>query len=61
MESIKVILTGIVLILCGLFCMGLCIISRLSGGAGPELLTMILSAFGLVVCVYGIFFMNENG
>ena len=58
MKSIKVILAGIILILSSLFCMGICILNSKQGG--PEGLTVILFAAGVVVSVIGLFFVGDR-
>ena len=58
MKSIKVILAGIILILSSLFCLGICILNSKQGG--PEGLTVILFAAGVVVSVIGLFFVGDR-
>ncbi len=58
MDSIKVILAGIVLILASLFCMGICIINAKQGG--PEGLTVFLFAAGIIVSIIGLFFVKDE-
>lgn len=58
MNSIKVILAGIILILSSLFCMGICILNAEKGG--PEGLTILLFAAGIVVSLVGLFFVKDK-
>lgn len=58
MNSIKVILAGIILVLSSLFCMGICIIEAEQGG--PEGLTILLFAAGIVVSIVGLFFVKDK-
>ncbi len=60
MKSLKVVLAGIVLILAGLFVMGICIIRGQTGHSGPEWLALVLFVVGLLVSLFGIFFMKVN-
>ena len=56
-NALRVVLVGIVLILASLFFMGICIINAHKGG--PEGLTLALFIVGVIVCVIGIFFVDE--
>lgn len=56
MDSIKVILAGIVLILASLFFMGICILNADKGG--PEGLTLALFISGVMVSLIGLFFVK---
>lgn len=58
MNSIKVILAGIVLILASLFCMGICIINAEQGG--PQGLTVALFIVGVIITIIGLFFINDK-
>ncbi len=58
MNSMKVILAGIVLILASLFCMGICIINVKQGG--PQGLTVFLFAAGIIVSIIGLFFVKDD-
>lgn len=58
MDSIKVILVGIVLILASLFCMGICILNANQGG--PQGLTVCLFAAGIIVSIIGLFFVKDK-
>lgn len=58
MNSIKVILAGIVLILASLFFMGICILNANKGG--PEGLTLFLFVAGVIVSLIGIFFVKNK-
>lgn len=58
MDSIKVILAGIVLILVSLFCMGICILNANKGG--PQGLTVCLFAAGIIVSIMGLFFVKDE-
>ena len=58
MNSIKVILAGIVLILASLFCMGICIINAEQGG--PQGLTVALFIVGVIITIFGLFFINDK-
>lgn len=51
MKSIKVILSGIVLILSSLFFINIYFI--------PEVITLGLFIFGIIVCVIGLFFIHD--
>lgn len=51
MESIKVILAGIVLILSSLFCMGVVFL--------PDGLVLGLFIVGIIICVIGLFFVRD--
>ena len=59
MKSLKVILSGIVLILASLFFMGVCILSR-PESSGPEALALILFVSGLAVSGAGLFFIKDD-
>ena len=56
-NSLKVVLTGIILILSSLFFMGICIINR---GGGPQGLTLALFIIGVIVSGIGLFFVKEE-
>ncbi|MBQ8718083.1 MAG: hypothetical protein IJY66_02315 [Clostridia bacterium] len=58
MDSIKVALVGIVLILASLFCMGICIINTQQGG--PQGLAVFLFAAGLIISIVGLFFVKDR-
>lgn len=58
MDSIKVILAGIVLILASLFFMGICILNADKGG--PEGLTLALFISGVMVSLIGLFFVKDE-
>ena len=58
MDSIKVALAGIVLILASLFCMGICIINVKQGG--PQGLAIFLFAAGLITSIIGLFFVKDK-
>ena len=58
MNSIKVILAGIVLILASLFCMGICIVNVHQGG--PQGLTVFLFAAGVIISIIGLFFVKDK-
>ena len=58
MNSIKVMLAGIVLILASLFCMGICILNANKGG--PEGLTLFLFVAGVIVSLIGLFFVKDK-
>ncbi len=57
MKSIKVLLSGIVLILASLFCMGIVILNH---GSGPDGLALGLFILGIIVCVIGLLFVKDN-
>ncbi len=58
MNSIKVILAGIVILLASLFFMGICIINVKQGG--PEGFTLFLFCAGVVVSIVGLFFVKDK-
>ena len=58
MDSIKVILAGIVLILSSLFFMGICILNANQGG--PQGVTLFLFVAGIVVSIIGLFFVKDK-
>ena len=55
MSSLKIMLSGIVLILASLFCMAVCAIKAATTGGGPELSAIILFALGLITFGIGLF------
>ena len=57
MKSIKVILSGIILILAGLFFMGLCI---LNNGGKYDFISLTLFVVGLIVSGIGLLFIKED-
>lgn len=57
-NALKVVLTGIIIILSSLFFMGICIINN---GGGPQSLTMALFIIGVIVSIIGLFFVKEDG
>ena len=59
MKSLKVTLGGIILILAGLFFMGICITSRPSS-SGPEGITLFLFVSGIIVSGIGLFFIKDK-
>ena len=56
-NALKVVLTGIILILSSLFFMGVCI---LNNGGGPQGLTLALFIIGVIVSIIGLFFVKED-
>ena len=56
-KSLRVALSGIILILASLFVMGICIIDVQT--SGPEGLALGLFALGIIVSIAGIFFVKE--
>lgn len=58
MNSIKVVLAGIALILASLFCMGICILNANQGG--PQGLTVALFVAGVIVSLIGLFFVKDK-
>lgn len=59
MKSLKVILSGIILILASLFFLGLCILSG-PDSSGPEGIALALFVPGLLVSGFGLFFTKEG-
>ena len=59
MKSLKVILSGVILLLATLFFMGLCILSR-PYSSGPEGIALALFVLGLIVSSFGLFFVKEG-
>lgn len=57
-DALKVVLTGIILILSSLFFMGICILDSHRGG--PQGLTLSLFIIGVIVSVIGLFFIKEE-
>ena len=53
MSSTKITLAGIILILASLFCMGICILNSEQGG--PQGLTVLLFAAGVIISIIGLF------
>ncbi|MDD6060450.1 MAG: hypothetical protein PUB97_08745 [Ruminococcus sp.] len=53
MSSTKITLAGIILILASLFCMGICILNSEQGG--PQGLTVLLFATGVIISIIGLF------
>ena len=56
-KALKVVFIGIILILASLFFMGICILNAQTGG--PQGLTLALFVLGVIVCVIGIFFVDD--
>ncbi|MCH5349484.1 MAG: hypothetical protein J1E40_09185 [Oscillospiraceae bacterium] len=56
-NALKVVLTGIIIILSSLFFMGVCILNR---GGGPQGLTLALFIIGVIVSIIGLFFVKED-
>ena len=56
-KSLRVTLSGIILILASLFVMGICIIDVQT--SGPEGLALGLFVLGLIISIAGIFFVKE--
>ncbi len=56
-KSLRVALSGIILILASLFVMGICIIDVQT--SGPEGLALGLFVLGIIVSIAGIFFVKE--
>lgn len=56
-KSLRVALSGIILILASLFVMGICIIDVQT--SGPEGLALGLFVLGLIISIAGIFFVKE--
>ena len=56
-KSLRVALSGIILILASLFIMGICVIDVQT--SGPEGLALGLFVLGLIISIAGIFFVKE--
>ena len=56
-KSLRVTLSGIILILASLFIMGVCVIDVQT--SGPEGLALGLFVLGLIISIAGIFFVKE--
>ena len=56
-KSLRVTLSGIILILASLFIMGICVIDVQT--SGPEGLALGLFVLGIIVSIAGIFFVKE--
>ena len=56
-KSLRVALSGIILILASLFIMGVCVIDVQT--SGPEGLALGLFVLGLIISIAGIFFVKE--
>ena len=56
-KSLRVALSGIILILASLFIMGICVIDVQT--SGPEGLALGLFVLGIIVSIAGIFFVKE--
>lgn len=56
-KSLRVALSGIILILASLFVMGICIIDVQT--SGPEGLALGLFVLGIIISIAGIFFVKE--
>ena len=56
-KSLRVALSGIILILASLFVMGICVIDVQT--SGPEGLALGLFVLGLIISIAGIFFVKE--
>ena len=56
-KSLRMALSGIILILASLFVMGICIIDVQT--SGPEGLALGLFVLGIIVSIAGIFFVKE--
>ncbi len=56
-KSLRVTLSGIILILASLFIMGICVIDVQT--SGPEGLAPGLFVLGLIISIAGIFFVKE--
>ena len=56
-KSLRVALSGIILILASLFVMGICIIDVQT--SGPEGLALGLFVLGIIVSIAGIFFVKD--
>jgi len=59
MKSLKVILSGIILILASLFFMGICILNK-PNSSGPEFIALGLFVLGLAVSGFGLFFIKGD-
>lgn len=58
MKSLKIILSGVILILASLFFLGLCVLNK--PHSGPEGLALALFVLGLIVSGFGLFFIKEE-
>ena len=56
-KSLRVALSGIILILASLFIMGICVIDVQT--SGPEGLALGLFVLGIIISIAGIFFVKE--
>ena len=56
-KSLRVALSGIILILASLFVMGICVIDVQT--SGPEGLALGLFVLGIIISIAGIFFVKE--
>ena len=56
-KSLRVTLSGIILILASLFIMGICVIDVQT--SGPEGLALGLFVLGIIISIAGIFFVKE--
>ena len=58
-NALKAVLTGIILILSGLFIMGMCFMGMCDINAVVQGLTLALFVIGVIISIIGLFFVKE--
>lgn len=59
-KALKMALMGIILILSGLFVMGMCFMGMCDINAGIQGLSLALFVIGVIISIIGLFFIEEG-